>query len=168
MILLSAPKKLTEISNMQTILILDNIRSTHNVGSIFRTADAAGISKLYLVGTTPSPVDRFGREQSDIAKTALGAEKTIPWEYAESTLEILAKYPEHFSIALEQSENSKDYKTLEAKEKNIVVLGPEVTGLPPEILNACDAVAEIPMLGEKESLNVSVATGIFLFRFLKI
>ncbi len=152
----------------ETILILDNIRSTHNVGSIFRTADAAGVSKIYLVGTTPDPIDRFGREQSDIAKTALGAEKSIPWEHTETTLEVLAKYPEHFKVALEQAENSTDYKTLEPQEKNLIILGPEVTGLPKEILDACDAIAEIPMQGDKESLNVSVATGIFLFRFLDI
>ena len=151
---------------MQTILILDNIRSTHNVGSIFRTADAAGISKIYLVGTTPDPIDRFGREQSDIAKTALGAEKAIAWEHADATIPVLAKYPEHFKIALEQSRDSKDYKTIQSKDKNIIVLGAEVNGIPKEILNECDAVAEIPMAGEKESLNVSVATGIFLFRFL--
>jgi tRNA G18 (ribose-2'-O)-methylase SpoU len=156
----------------ETILILDNIRSTHNVGSIFRTADAAGISKIYLVGTTPDPIDRFGREQSDIAKTALGAEKSIAWEHAPNTLEILVKYPEHFKVALEQSLNSIDYKEIKAKENlpaqagNIIILGTEVTGIPKDILDACDAVAEIPMQGGKESLNVSVATGIFLFRFL--
>jgi tRNA G18 (ribose-2'-O)-methylase SpoU len=151
---------------MQTILILDNIRSTHNVGSIFRTADAAGISKIYLVGTTPDPIDRFGRDQSDIAKTALGAQMSIPWEHADSTLEVLSKYPDHFKVALEQSSDSKDYKTIQSKDKNIIVLGAEVTGIPKEILDECDAVAEIPMSGKKESLNVSVATGIFLFRFL--
>ncbi len=153
---------------IETILILDNIRSTHNVGSIFRTADAAGVSKMYLVGTTPCPIDRFGREQSDIAKTALGAEKTVPWEYMDNTLEILNKHSEYFKVALEQSGDSKDYKTIAPKEKNIIVLGPEVTGLPQEILHACDAIAEIPMRGSKESLNVSVATGVFLFRFLNI
>lgn len=153
---------------METILILDNIRSTHNVGSIFRTADAAGVKKIYLVGTTPNPIDRFGREQSDIAKTALGAEKDIVWEHAETTLEVLSKYGDYFKVALEQSSDSKDYKSVLPKEKNIIILGAEVAGLPKEILDACDVVAEIPMLGNKESLNVSVATGIFLFRFLQI
>ena len=150
----------------ENILILDNIRSTHNAGSIFRTADAAGVSKIYLIGTTPDPIDRFGREQSDIAKTALGAEKSIPWEHAGTTLEILAKYPDHFKVALEQSPDSKDYKTIESKDRNIIILGTEVTGVPKEILDKCDGVAEIPMAGDKESLNVSVAAGIFLFRFL--
>lgn len=153
---------------MQTILILDNIRSAHNVGSIFRTADAAGVSRLFLVGTTPSPIDRFGRPQTDVAKTALGAELSIPWEHAETTLEVLAKFPQHFKIALEQSSDSLDYKTILSREKNIIVLGPEVTGLQKEILDACDVVAEIPMRGTKESLNVSVAAGVFLFRFHNI
>ena len=150
------------------ILILDNIRSTHNVGSIFRTADAAGISKIYLVGTTPDPVDRFGRDQSDIAKTALGAEKSISWEHAETIISVLEKYPKYYKVALEQSENSVDYKSITPKENNIVILGTEVTGLTREVLDACDAVAEIPMMGDKESLNVSVATGVFLFRFLSL
>ncbi len=150
----------------ETILILDNIRSTHNVGSIFRTADAAGVTKIYLVGTTPDPIDRFGRAQSDIAKTALGAEKSISWEHADTALEILAKHPDYFKVALEQSENSTDYKNISPKEKSLIILGAEVTGLTKDILDKCDAVAEIPMAGGKESLNVSVATGVFLFRFL--
>lgn len=150
----------------ETILILDNIRSTHNVGSIFRTADAVGISKIYLIGTTPNPIDRFGREQTDIAKTALGAEKNIPWEHVDAVQTVLQKYGEHFKVALEQSPDSKDYKFVSPRERNIVVLGTEVTGLPPEVLGLCDVVAEIPMAGEKESLNVSVAAGVFLFRFL--
>jgi tRNA G18 (ribose-2'-O)-methylase SpoU len=153
---------------METILILDNIRSTHNVGSIFRTADAAGISKIVLVGMTPDPIDRFGRPQSDIGKTALGAEKTIPWEHADNTLSVLKQFPHHVTIALEQSLDSKDYKTISQTGNAIIILGPEVTGLPKEILDACDAIAEIPMKGEKESLNVSVAAGIFLFRFMGI
>lgn len=153
---------------MQTILVLDNIRSAHNVGSIFRTADAAGISKIILVGTTPDPIDRFGRAEPQIAKTALGAQLSIPWEHADTTLEVFAKHPEHFKIALEQSANSVDYKSVLPREKNLIVLGPEVTGLPEEILHACDAIAEIPMNGEKESLNVSVAAGIFFFKFLGI
>lgn len=150
----------------ETILILDNIRSTHNVGSIFRTADAAGVSKIYLIGTTPDPIDRFGRVQNDIAKTALGAEVTIPWEHADDTISVLKNFPEHFKIALEQSEDSIDYKDIKAKDKNIIILGTEVSGIPKDILEACDGVAEIPMAGGKESLNVSVATGVFLFRFL--
>ena len=75
----------------EIILVLDNIRSTHNVGSMFRTADAAGVSKIYLLGVTPDPVDRFGRDRSDIAKVALGAEKTISWEHVDTVEELLKK-----------------------------------------------------------------------------
>lgn len=152
----------------KTILILDNIRSTHNVGSIFRTADAAGVSKIFLIGTTPDPIDRFGRVRSDIAKTALGAENNIEWEHRDDTMGVLKEFPNHFKIALEQSENSVDYKNVTPKENNIIILGPEVNGLSKEILDECDAVVEIQMKGKKESLNVSVATGVFLFRFLNI
>lgn len=152
----------------ETVLILDNIRSTHNVGSIFRTADAAGISKIYLVGTTPCPLDRFGRERSDIAKTALGAEENIPWEYRESTKDLLGELKDFYKIALEQSEKSKDYKEIFPKDKNAIILGAEVTGISDGVLSLCDDIAEIKMMGDKESLNVSVSTGIFLFRFLNI
>lgn len=153
---------------MQNILILDNIRSTHNVGSIFRTADAVGISKIYLIGTTPDPLDRFGRPQGDIAKTALGAEKTIPWEHSEDIFSVLKKYGDYYKIALEQSEKSVDYKNLKSREKNIIILGTEVSGLSEDVMSLCDVIAEIPMMGSKESLNVSVATGIFLFRLFNI
>lgn len=159
---------------MQNILILDNIRSAHNVGSIFRTADAVGISKIYLIGTTPDPIDRFGRPQKEIAKTALGAEQTILWEHSKDVFSVLEKYPNYFKIALEQSKNSIDYKKIKQKDNplagtgNIIILGAEVTGLTKEVISKCDIVAEIPMKGEKESLNVSVAFGVFIFRFLDI
>lgn len=153
----------------ETVLVLNNLRSTHNVGSIFRTADASGVKKIYLVGTTPCPVDRFGRAQPDIAKTALGAEKRIPWEYYEEVLPLLENdLRDFFKIALEQSSTSKDYKNVLPKDKNAVILGAEVIGIPKDVLDVCDEIAEIPMMGEKESLNVSVATGIFLFRFLNL
>ncbi|MEI7513580.1 MAG: TrmH family RNA methyltransferase [bacterium] len=152
------------------VLILNNIRSTHNVGAIFRTADACGISKMYLVGTTPTPIDRFGRERKDVAKTALGAEKTIPWEYFENINPLLTKLKkEKFTIlAIEQSKNSVDYKKVQLKNNSAIILGSEVTGIPEDILEKCDIVAEIPMMGEKESLNVSVATGVVLFRILGV
>ena len=154
----------------QTVLILNDIRSTHNVGAIFRTADACGISKMYLVGTTPSPIDRFGRERKDVAKTALGAEKTIPWEYFESIEPLLTKLKEdQFTIvAIEQSANSVDYKKVQLNNKSAIMVGNEVNGISKEILEKCDIVTEIPMMGEKESLNVSVATGVVLFRVLGI
>jgi 23S rRNA (guanosine2251-2'-O)-methyltransferase len=152
------------------ILILNDIRSTHNVGAIFRTADACGISKIYLIGTTPAPIDRFGRERKDVAKTALGAEKTIPWEYFENINPLLTKLKkEKFEIiAIEQSKNSVDYKKVQLKNNSAIILGNEVNGISKKILYKCDIIVEIPMMGKKESLNVSVATGIVLFRILGI
>ncbi len=153
---------------MQAILVLHDIRSAQNVGSLFRTSDAVGISKIYLSSVTPTPVDRFGRDRSDIAKTALGAEKSIAWEMYEDIFIVISKYKEqgYTIIAIEQSENSVDYKTVKITEKTLFILGNEVTGLSEEILKSVDIVAQIPMAGEKESLNVSVAGGIALFRIL--
>ena len=157
-------------TNKKTILILNDIRSTHNVGSIFRTADACGISKIYLVGTTPAPIDRFGRERKDVAKTALGAEKTVSWEHVKSVVPLLTKLKkEKFSIfALEQSKNSIDYKKVKVEKNTAIILGSEVGGIKESVLNKCDKILEIPMMGKKESLNVSVATGIVLFRILGV
>ncbi|MCC7436711.1 TrmH family RNA methyltransferase [Candidatus Nomurabacteria bacterium] len=153
---------------MQAILILHDIRSAQNVGSLFRTADAVGISKIYLSYITPSPIDRFGRKRNDIAKTALGAQENVPWESYSDILSIIKKYKEqgYFVVAIEQSKGSTDYKKIKSTEKMVFILGNEVEGLPKNVLDAVDAVAEIPMAGEKESLNVSVAGGIALFRIL--
>src|ERR1035438_3540943 len=99
-------------------LLLDNIRSVHNVGSIFRTAETLGISKIYCVGTTPVPIDRFGRKRKDFAKVALGAENMIPWKYVEESkvVELIKKLKiEGFKIiAIEQAKNSIDYKKVKA------------------------------------------------------
>jgi tRNA G18 (ribose-2'-O)-methylase SpoU len=152
-------------------LLLHNIRSTHNVGSIFRTADAAGIEKIFISGYTPTPTDRFGRMRSDIAKVALGVEQTIPWEYfktASAVIKILRRtQDENFQIiALEQSERSVDYKKVRITKPTLIILGNEPKGISKSLLKHADIIAEIPMRGNKESLNVSVATGIFLFRLL--
>ncbi len=154
----------------KAVLILDNIRSAHNVGAIFRTADAVGISKIYLAGITPLPVDRFGRERQDIKKAALGAEKNIAWESAPSSLELISLLKkEGFSvIAVEQSSNSVDYKKVKINYPVAFIFGNEVGGLSLEVLAKVDTVAEIPMLGQKESLNVSVSVGAALFRMLNI
>ncbi|MEN9647474.1 MAG: hypothetical protein RLY57_278 [Candidatus Parcubacteria bacterium] len=151
-------------------LLLADMRSTHNVGSIFRTADAAGIQKIVLSGTTPTPLDRFNIPRTDVAKVALGAEKTIPWEYSEDTVSVIKKYKkEGFQIiALEQSDRSVDYKAVALIQPALIILGNEPKGIDQSILSYVDVIAEIPMKGEKESLNVSVAAGIFLFRVLNI
>ncbi len=154
----------------ENILILHNIRSVENVGAMFRTADAGGIDKIYLVGVTPAPLDRFGRKRQDLAKSALGAEEFVKWESKKTLLPLLTKLKKenYFIIGIEQSENSIDYKKVKLKEKNAFIVGTEVSGIPENILKKCDVIAEIPMRGKKESLNVSVAFGIALFRMLKI
>ncbi len=151
-------------------VLLHDIRSTHNVGSMFRTSDAAGISKIYLSGFSPTPLDRFKRPRKDIAKVALGAEKTIPWEEVVSPIELIKKLKkEGFEIVgLEQSPKSVDYKKVKIKKPTLFVVGSEVTGVDSKILSLCDKIVEIPMLGDKESLNVSVAFGIALFRIIGI
>ena len=159
-----------DFSQKENCIILPDIRSAYNVGSIFRTADAAGISKIFLVGYTPLPVDKFRRENKEISKTALGAEKTISWEHTDEMLPLLKHLKnEGFQIiVVEQSEKSVDYKNVSLKEKNAFIFGNEVEGVSLEVLNECDVVTEIPMLGEKESLNVSVSVGVALFRILGI
>ena len=153
-----------------TILILPDIRSAVNVGSMFRTADACGVSFIYLAGITPAPLDQFQRPNSDIAKSALGAEKTIPWKAVKNIRPLVTKLKKdgYQIIAIEQSEHSVDYKKVRPAEKVAFIVGNEVEGVPEKIQNLCDVVAEIPMKGEKESLNVSVALGVALFRMLSI
>jgi tRNA G18 (ribose-2'-O)-methylase SpoU len=151
-------------------VLLHNIRSTHNVGSVFRTSDACGVEKIFLTGITPTPLDQFNRPRADIAKVALGAEKTIPWEYKKTPTAIISKLKkEGFTIiALEQSERSVDYKTVKVSGPTLIILGNEVKGMSKALIEKCDIVAEITMKGNKESLNVSVSAGIFLFRLLNI
>ncbi|MCL5781777.1 MAG: TrmH family RNA methyltransferase [Patescibacteria group bacterium] len=156
--------------NPEIILLLDNIRSVHNVGSIFRTADTIGVNKIICVGTTPTPNDRFGRKRKDFAKVALGAEDMIAWEYLDQMKVVKRvvdmKKKGYEVVALEQAENSRDYKEVKIKGPTIIILGNEVDGVSGELLEMCDIVAEIPMRGKKESLNVAISVGIFLFRLL--
>ena len=153
---------------IENILILPDIRSVENVGAMFRTADAAGINKIYLTGITPCPLDRFGRKRGDMAKSALGAEEYVPWEYKKRVCPVIAKLKRdgYQIIAIEQDEKSINYKKVKLKNKNAFIVGTEVTGLPKDVLAKCDVIAEIPMKGKKESLNVSVALGVVLFNSL--
>ena len=152
------------------VLILHNIRSAENVGAIFRTADAAGITKIYLVGITPAPLDRFDRPRKDIAKAALGAELSVSWQSAKTISPIISilKKEGYTIVAVEQSPKSVDYKTVTCGQETAFILGSEVDGIPGAVLAKCDIVAELPMRGMKESLNVSVAAGIALYRMLDI
>lgn len=149
------------------IVVLDNIRSVHNVGSIFRTADALGVPKIYLCGCTPTPIDRFGRARKDLVKVSLGAEKAIPWEYFKSVLDILKKLKKekYQIIAVEQDKKSEDFRKIKAKSKIAMILGNEVDGINKETLKYADKIAEIPMYGMKESLNVAVSFGIVGYHF---
>ena len=150
------------------VVILNNIRSNENVGSIFRTCDAAGVSKIILVGYTPAPLDRFGRENRGLTKAALGAEKFVKWEKSETLKEAVLKIKkDNFKIiGIEQSKDSINYSLLSNDSNLALIFGNEVDGLSGEDLKLCDAVAQIPMLGQKESLNVAVSVGIVLYSLL--
>lgn len=175
--------------NINRVVILNNIRSSENVGSIFRTADAAGVSKIMLCGYTPAPIDRFGRENKMLTKASLGAEKFVKWEKAENLSEAI-KSLKNYSygsqmlrisrlqnnssawkvIGIEQDKKAIDYRKLGDKlgtnSRVALVFGNEVEGLSKEDLKLCDMVAEIPMHGKKESLNVAVCAGIALYSLI--
>jgi len=150
------------------VLVLDNIRSVENTASIFRTADGLGVQKIYLVGTTPAPIDRFGRPRADFAKVSLGAEKSVEWEYAQDISDVLEELTSQgFTIiSLEQTPGSVDLLTYRAPRMFALVLGNEVEGVSKSALELSDACVEIEMKGEKESLNVSVSAGIALYALL--
>ena len=161
---------------MKIFLILHNIRSLHNVGSIFRTAEGLGVKKIYLAGYTPEPYDLFGKLKNDFQKTALGAEKYVEWEklrYIAVLIKRLKKEKVQI-IALEQTKGaiSLDRFTIRqlggetAKLGIALILGNEVKGVPKSILKKCDKIIEIPMRGKKESLNVSVAAGIAIYELI--
>ena len=159
------------MSNQKLYVVLDNVRSRENVGSIFRTVDAAGVSKIYLCGITPMP------PHDKISKTALGAEKWIPWEYHKQTWRLLkilkskniltsdSKLKRIFVVGLEKTPKSINiFKFQKPKNRSIVlVVGNEVKSLSHKILKYCDEIVSIPMVGKKESLNVAVAFGICVY-----
>ena len=154
----------------EVAILLHDIRSTHNVGSIFRTSDALGVNKIYLSGYTPTPIDKYGRARKDIAKVALGAEKDISWEYLDDSVKTIKKLKKegYQVIVVEQDNKSVDYKKVKIVYPVLFVVGNEVDGVDKKVLSLCDIVAEIPMMGKKESLNVSVAFGVALSRMLGI
>lgn len=156
-------------STPHVFLILHDIRSAHNVGSIFRTADGAGVAQIYLTGYTPRPIDRFGRGQPEIAKTALGAEQSVPYEAAAAVSDIISRLRADGTmvVAVEQSPGSVSLADFTPPERVAYVVGNEVTGIPANVLARVDAIVEIPMYGEKESLNVAVATGIVCYDRLR-
>lgn len=160
---------------MRTVIVIaHNIRSAHNVGSLFRTCDGLGVSKLILSGYTPYPKivadtrlpHHVTKISDQIHKTALGAENTVPFEYIE--LPPISRYKSsgYTIIGLEQSVGSLPLSSFEAPEKLVLLLGEERYGITPELIAICDTLIEIPMRGKKESFNVSVAAGIALYALL--
>jgi tRNA G18 (ribose-2'-O)-methylase SpoU len=146
------------------ILILDDVRSMHNVGSAFRTADGFGIKAIYLVGFTPTPPHR------DIHKTALGATETVPWKHFDTIEAALqaAKDEQYEIIAVEQTHNSTPLNTFSYQQQKIaLVFGNEVAGVSDTALNLASTCIEIPQYGSKHSFNISVSVGIVLWELLR-
>jgi tRNA G18 (ribose-2'-O)-methylase SpoU len=153
----------TQIDKLPIVVVLDNIRSLNNVGSVFRTADAFLISKIMLCGITATPPN------NDIHKTALGAEDSVAWQYFESTIDCVNRLKEegYTLCCLEQVKDSvalQDFVVEEGK-KYAIIFGNEVNGVDQEVVNACDVCIEIPQCGTKHSLNVSVSGGIAMWHF---
>ena len=150
-----------QAGKMPLVVVLDNVRSCNNAGSIFRTSDAMLVRKIYLCGITATPPDK------EIHKTALGAENSIDWEYFKTTEEVveLLKSEGYTIIAIEQVEGSislNDYLP-EQDEKLALIFGNEVKGVQQEVVNLCDKTIEIPQFGTKHSFNIAVSAGIVLW-----
>lgn len=154
-----------EMEKLPLIVVLDNVRSQHNIGSVFRTSDAFLVAEIALCGITAIP------PQAEIHKTALGAEDAVKWSYYAETEEVIKKLKaEGYQIfAIEQTENSislEDFKP-DKSQKYAVVLGHEVHGVQQSVIDLCDHCIEIPQFGTKHSLNVSVTAGIVIWDFFK-
>ena len=142
------------------IVVLDNIRSFNNVGSVFRSADCFRIEKIYLCGITAQPPHR------EIHKTAIGATESVDWEHVENTSDVMEKLKNDGwkTYAIEQTEKSVMLDAFQpTNQKVVVVMGNEVEGVQQEVIDACDGVLEIPQIGTKHSLNISVCTGVVLW-----
>ncbi len=148
----------------ELFLIIHNVRSAHNVGSLFRTADGMGVSKVFLTGYTGAPVDRFNRKDTKIAKVSLGAEDIVPWEKRD-IFELIKELRENGAqiVALEQGAQSISLDSFIPKNSVVLIVGNEIEGVTEDVLSLCEAVVEIPMKGKKESLNVSNAGAIALW-----
>lgn len=150
---------------LPVIIVLDNIRSLHNVGSVFRTADAFRLAGIYLCGITACP------PSVEIHKTALGAEDSVPWEYRADTLEAVSELRTagYEILAVEQVEGSTmlDRLCVDASRRYALVMGNEVKGVRQDVVDACDGAVEIPQFGTKHSLNVSVSAGIVMWEIAR-
>jgi 23S rRNA (guanosine2251-2'-O)-methyltransferase len=150
------------MQNKNIYVIAHNIRSLWNVGSIFRTCDGMGVKKLYLTGYTGRP------PRKEITKTALGADEFVPWEHVDEPMRVIEDLKKEGVqiVSLEQTDSSIDISAFEPKFPLCLILGSEIAGVRDDLLEASDAVVEIPMLGQKESLNVAVATGVALYALM--
>lgn len=148
------------------VVVLDNVRSLHNVGSVFRTSDAFLVENIYLCGITATP------PHAEIHKTALGAEDTVDWKYYEHTQDAVKelKAEGYLVYAVEQVQNSVLLQNLQldSTKKYAIILGNEVKGVQQEVVDMCDSYIEIPQFGTKHSLNVSVTGGILIWEFAKL
>ena len=155
-----------ESEKIPVVIVLDDVRSMHNVGSVFRTADSFLVEKIYLCGYTPAPPHR------DIHKTALGATETVNWESVKNIADCLRRLQAdgYTILALEQVRNSIMMHQYQPKKglKTVLVFGNEVSGVSQNALDLCDAAIEIPQLGSKHSLNISVSAGIALWHWAQI
>ena len=155
------------IKKTPLIVVLDDIRSLNNVGSIFRTCDAFKIEKLYLCGITATPPNR------KITKTAIGATESVEWFYNDNIYDLISELKNQgFKVwAIEQTENSKTLSEMEMIERNtkhVLIFGNELNGVKQDVVNNCDDVIEINQYGTKHSLNVSIAAGIVIWNFFKL
>ena len=158
-------EQLHEVERNPIYVLLDNIRSLYNVGSVFRTSDGARISKLFLCGYTPHPPRR------EIEKTALGATTTVPWEYVKNPLNVIEKLKKSETkiCVLEHTDNSIPYYAVDKRNFPLcLVVGNEITGISKELIEVADCAVDIPMFGLKQSLNVAVAYGIAVFELIRI
>lgn len=160
-----SPDEFKETAKIPLVVVLDNIRSLNNVGSVFRTSDAFLVEAIYLCGITATPPN------PEIHKTALGAEHSVEWKYFEETVNAVENLREngYTVFAIEQVENSTmlDDLQLDSQKKYAIVMGNEVKGVQQAVVDACDGCIEIPQYGTKHSLNVSVTTGIVIWDFFK-
>lgn len=154
-----------DVDKLPVVVVLNSIRSSYNVGSIFRTSDGAMIEKLYLCGYTPHP------PKKEVLKTALGSQDSINWKFEEDSVQVVKqlKSKGYTICALEQTDSNISYSELQKSNLPLcLIVGNEITGVNQELIDLCDVTIEIPQFGIKQSLNVAVAYGIAIFELRKI
>lgn len=161
-------RKLSTLARLPIVVVLDNVRSLYNTGAFFRTADACAVERLVLCGITPRP-DQGARQRRAIAKTALGAELTVPWEYSPDTRTAVAKLSSagYHVVAVETSPAALDLYAWIPSWPTCLVFGHERDGVPADLSALIDTHVRIPMLGQKRSLNVATAAGVVLYDLLR-